>query len=237
MSCFIDPDPDPVRLVLDHTELVRPHLVPELRLHLVTERCPWWRSTPEELAALGVDEPFWGFAWAGGQALARHLLDHPELVRGRTVLDFGAGCGIAGLAAAHAGAAEVLAVDIDPVCEAACRLNAEANGLELRVDTRDPVGRPIEQGLVLAGDMTYDDGLTRRVLAWFERLTAAGVEVLVGDPGRGFLPSGGLEELARYDAPADNDSRGRWLRPTGVFRARAQSARTGPRALSTVSRA
>jgi predicted nicotinamide N-methyase len=218
MSCFIDPCPDPVRLVLDNTEWASPPLCPELRLHLVTERCPWWRSTPEELAVLGVDEPFWGFAWAGGQALARHLLDHPELVRGRRVLDFGAGCGIAGLAAARAGAAEVLAVDIDPVCEAACRLNAEANGLELRVLTRDLVGGPIEQRLVLAGDMTYDEGLTRRVLDWFAQLGAAGVEVLLGDPGRGFLPEGGLQLLASYDAPADNDAHGRWLRETGVYR-------------------
>ncbi len=218
MTCFIDPFPDPERLVLDNTRLVQPQLCPELRLHLVTADCPWWRSTPEALAALGVDEPFWAFAWAGGQALARHLLDHPSLARGLRVVDFGAGGGIAGLAAARAGAARVLALDIDPVCEVACRLNAAANGLALRTETRDLVGQPLEVDLVLAGDMTYDERFTRRVVAWFRQLAEGGVTVLVGDPGRGFLSPDGLELLGCYDAPADNDADGRWLRPTSVYR-------------------
>ncbi len=218
MSCFIDPFHDPERLVLDNTVLASPPLCPELKLHLVTDACPWWTATPEELDLLGVEEPFWAFAWAGGQALARHLLDHPELVRGRRVLDFGAGGGIAGLAAARGGATSVLAVDIDPVCEAACRLNARANGLSVLTSTRDPVGRPVEADLVLAGDMTYDAALTDHVLRWLQRLASGGVTVLLGDPGRGFLPAGGLELLACYDAPADNDARGRWLRETGVYR-------------------
>ncbi len=218
MTCFIDPFPDPERLVLDNTRLVSPWLCPELRLHLVTEDCPWWRSTPEDLELLGVDEPFWGFAWAGGQALARLLLDRPELVRGRRVLDFGAGCGIGALAAARAGAASVLAVDIDPVCRAACALNARANDLELACEIHDLVGTAVDAELVLAGDMTYDAELTRRVLAWFRDLVADGVEVLVGDPGRGFLVADELEAVATYDAPADNDCRGLWLRPTTVYR-------------------
>jgi predicted nicotinamide N-methyase len=220
MSCFIDPCPDPRRLVLDNTVLACPPLCPELRLHLVTADCSWWRCSPEDLEVLGVDEPFWAFAWAGGQALARHLLDHPDLVAGRRVLDFGAGCGLAGLAAARAGAGQVVAVDIDPVCEAACRLNAEANGLALETMTRDLVGQPVDADLVLAGDMTYDADLTRRVVAWFRELTLAGTTVLVGDPGRGFLPEGGLVELGCYDAPADNDADGRWLRETRVYRVR-----------------
>lgn len=218
MSCFIDPCPDPRRLVLDNTVLASPPLCPELRLHMVTEACPWWRSAPEDLEVLGIDEPFWAFAWAGGQALARHLLDHPGLAAGRRVLDFGAGCGIAGLAAAQSGAAGVVAVDIDPVCEAACRLNAQANGLVLETITRDLVGELVDVDLVLAGDMTYDAQLTRRVVAWFEALAAAGVTVLVGDPGRGFLPRAGLVELGCYDAPADNDPDGRWPRETRVYR-------------------
>jgi len=218
VSCFISPIPDPERLVRDNTRLASPPLVPELRLHLVTADCPWWRSTPEDLELLGVDEPFWGFAWAGGQALARHLLDHPELVAGTRVLDFGAGCGIAGLAAARAGAAKVLANDIDPVCEAACRLNAAANGLTIGTETRDRVGESVDVDVVLAGDMTYDVYLTARVVAWFRQLAAQGVLVLVGDPGRGFLAPCELDLVACYDAPADNDPDGRWLRPTSVFR-------------------
>jgi predicted nicotinamide N-methyase len=218
MSCFIDPCPDPVQLVLDNTVLASPWLCPELRLHLVTAACPWWRTSPEELEVLGVDEPFWAFAWAGGQALARYLLDHASWVAGQRVLDFGAGCGIAGLAAALAGAVRVVAVDIDPVCEAACRLNAGANGLVIDTLTRDLVGEPLEVDLVLAGDMTYDAALTRRVEPWLRSLAAAGITVLVGDPGRGFLSRDGMERVARYDAPADNDSDGVWLRETGVYR-------------------
>lgn len=214
----LDPHSAPERLVLDHTRLVCPHLCPELRLYLVTEACPWWRSGPEELERQGIDEPFWGFAWAGGQALARHLLDHPRLVQDRRVLDFGAGCGIAGLAAARSGAAWVRAVDIDPVCEAACRLNAAANGLVLETVTRDLVGEPMDVDLLLAGDMTYDAALTPRLVGWFRSLADAGVTVLVGDPGRGFLGPAGLEALGCYDAPADNDARGLWLRPTTVYR-------------------
>lgn len=208
------------QLVLDNTVLTRPQLLPELRLRLVTPACPWWRSTPEALAALGVDEPFWAFAWAGGQALARHLLDHPALVAGKRVLDFGAGGGVAGLAAARAGARCVVALDIDPVCEAACRLNAEANGLTLLTETADRVGGAVDADVVLAGDMTYEEALTRRVVAWFQRLAGEGVLVLVGDPGRGFLDPAGLEALACYDAPSDNDLDGRSLRPTTVYRVR-----------------
>ena len=214
--------PEPEQLVRANTRLVAPFLCPELRLHLVTEDCPWWRSTPEQLEAQGVDEPFWGFAWAGGQALARYLIDRPQRVSGR-VLDFGAGCGICGLGAARAGAAQVLAADIDPICEAACRLNADANGLLLETCTRDLLGRPVDKelgvALVLAGDMTYEAHLTRCALGWFRELEARGVPVLIGDPGRGFL-DGGLEALASYDAPADNDGRGQWLRETTVWRVR-----------------
>ncbi len=220
MSCFIQPCPDPHRLVLDNTRLVSPHLCPELSLHLVTEDCPWWRQSPEDLELQGIDEPFWGFAWAGGQALARHLLDSPGLVRGRRILDFGAGCGIVGLAAARAGAARVQAVDIDPVCEVACRLNAQANGLTIETETRDLVGEQVDVDLLVAGDMTYDAGLTARLVRWFRGLAGRGVCVLLGDPGRGFLEPGGLEEVGCYDAPADNDARGLWLRPTRVYRVR-----------------
>ena len=215
--------PDQEQLVLANTRLVAPFLCPELRLHLVTEDCPWWRCRPEELEAQGVDAPFWGFAWAGGQALARYVMDHPQLMSGR-VLDFGAGCGICGLGAARAGAAQVLAADIDPVCEAACRLDAAANGLAIETCTRDLLGRPADRELgvtlVLAGDMTYDEEITRRALAWFRDLAARGVTVLIGDPGRGFLEDG-LEPLGTYDAPADNDTRGAWLRETTVWRVRA----------------
>jgi predicted nicotinamide N-methyase len=211
------PPTDDISLVLAQTEIACPPLVPEIPLHLVTARCPWWRSSPEALAAEGVAEPFWGFAWAGGQALARFLLDHPEVARGRRVLDFGAGSGLAGLAAARAGAFRAIAADIDPVCHAACHLNAALNGLALGFTSHDLVGRPLRVDLVVAGDVTYDAALTARVLPWLRALAARGSMVLLADPGRGFLPGAGLVELARYDAPADNDPGFSWPRETPVF--------------------
>lgn len=214
------PPPDHIDLVMAQTEIAQPALVPEIFLRLVTARCRWWRSTPEELAAQGVAEPFWGFAWAGGQALARFLIEHPEVARGRRVLDFGAGGGLAGLAAAHAGARRVIAADIDPVCHAACHLNARLNGLALGFTALDLVGRLLRVDLVLAGDVTYDAALAARVLPWLRALAARGTTVLLADPGRGFLTGAGLDEVARYDAPADNDPGFSWPRATPVLRVR-----------------
>lgn len=202
-----------------HSVIARPPLCPELRLHLVTSACSLWRADEAELCRLGLPDPFWAFAWPGGQAIARRLLDHPEAARGRRVLDFGAGGGIAAIAAALSGARSVWATDLDPLAGAACRLNAALAGVTLRVSDDDLLGREdLEVDLVLVGDVTYDPELGSEVVVWLERLARRGVEAWVGDPGRGFLPTASLERLATYDAPADVDVDGRYRVPTSVFR-------------------
>ena len=182
-----------------NTALMAPPHVPELALHLADEAHELWHKTEEELAAIGLPPPFWAFAWAGGQGLARYVLDHPRSVRGRRVLDFAAGSGLVGIAAAKAGAADVLAADIDPFCDAAIRLNAAANGVRLRFTAQDLIGRDDGWDVVLAGDVFYDKPLAERLLPWFRALAARGATVLVGDPGRSYLPRQALKPLAVYE--------------------------------------
>ncbi|MBI5544555.1 MAG: methyltransferase [Deltaproteobacteria bacterium] len=206
--------------ILGLTVVARPPLVPELALHLITEACPLWRATEADLARIGLPEPFWAFAWPGGQALARHLLDHPEIARGRRVLDFGSGCAIEALAALVAGASSVLAADVDPQAAEAARANAELNHLagRLTTTTRDLLGADEGWELVLAGDMFYDAGLASRVGEWLGELARRGALVLVGDPHRGFFDAARAEKLAEYDEHADVDVEGRYRRATSVFR-------------------
>jgi predicted nicotinamide N-methyase len=190
-------------------------LVPEVRLRLITEECALWRASEKEAAALGFVEPYWAFAWPGGQALARHVLDNPAVVRGKRVLDFGSGCAIEGIAARLAGAAAVLCADIDPrACEAALS-NAALNGVELTVTGADLIGRDLADfDVVLAGDVFYDAALAARALEWLRSLRA---QVLIGDPSRGFLELGDLRRVATYRASWDGDTRGEILRDTGVY--------------------
>lgn len=212
-------------LVRGHTVIARPPLCPELRLHLVTDACPLWRAGEAELARLGLGEPFWAFAWPGGQAIARHLLDHPELCRGRRVLSFGAGGGVEAIAAARAGAASVRATDIDPLAVVACRLNARLNDVVLEADAADLLGvDALDFDLVLAGDVTYEVELGVQVIAWLSKLAGQGAQCLVADPGRGFLPNADLEPIALYDAPSDVDVDGRYRVTTTVSRVRPASS-------------
>lgn len=204
-------------LVVRHAIVASPWLCPELRLYLVTHACPLWRATEPELEALGLPEPYWAFAWPGGQALARYLLDHPQVARGRRVLDFGAGGGVEALAAARVGAAHVLASDLDPVACAALALNAELNGVMVETTTEDLIGRVGPWDVVLVGDVCYDPALAARLWPWLEALTAAGIQVLVGDPGRGNIPDDRAHVVYTCDAPSDVDVEGRYLRRTSVY--------------------
>ena len=181
-----------------NTAIEVPPLIPEIRLHLASEIVPIWRATEEDLAALGLPPPYWAFAWAGGQALARYVLDNPEIVAGQTVLDFASGSGLAAIAAALAGAATVTAADIDPYASAAIGLNAALNGVSVEVTSGDIIGRTGPWDVVLAGDICYERPLADRVTAWLRGLSEAGVTVLLGDPGRTYLPKEGLEWLVRY---------------------------------------
>jgi predicted nicotinamide N-methyase len=204
--------------ILAHTVVAPARLCPEIRLHLVTAECPLWKATEEEAARAGLVEPYWAFSWAGGQALARYVLDTPELMRGRRVLDFGAGGAVEGIAAALCGA-DVTANDIDPMATAAATLNAEMCGVELRTTTDNLIGRTDERwDVVLAGDVFYGTEMARPTIEWLSALARGGSVVLIGDPDRGFLDTTGLERVARYEAPADNDADGSFLRPTTVYR-------------------
>jgi len=203
--------------ILRHTQLTSPPLCPEIRARLITPDCPLWWDTEQGAEEQGVPWPFWGFAWAGGQALARFVLDHPELVSGRRVLDLGCGCGIGAIATALAGAGEVLAADIDPFAAAATAINAELNGVAVETTTENLVGTPASGwDVLLAGDMYYDGAEAALTSAWLRQQADAGVAVLIGDPGRGFLRTEGLSQLAELDAPTDNDPT-RTVR-TGIYR-------------------
>ena len=192
-------------------------LVPEIVLHLATEITPIWQASEAWLHRTGIEPPFWAFAWPGGQALARHILDHPGLVRGRRVLDFAAGCGVAAIACAMAGAAEVEAAEIDPLAAAAIALNASENGAGVRVLMEDVVGQPSRWDLILCGDVCYEAPMTRHILPWLRRMAGA-CEVWIADPGRAYLPADGLTPLAEYDVPTPLELEDRTMRPTRLFR-------------------
>lgn len=199
------------------TRLVPVPLVPEIRLHTLTGRLEQhW----ERLGSL----PYWGHPWPGGQALARYLLDHPELVRGRRVLDVAAGSGVVGLAAALAGAADVTASDVDPLARTAIALNADANGVRVTVvaadllDTELPAGDGSAVRVVLAGDACYEADLARRLAAFLGRAAGGGALVLLGDPGRAYLDTRGLERMATYDVPTREGLERAVVTPTTVWR-------------------
>lgn len=190
------------RFVRANTRLKPVPHVPEILLHVADATVPLWRKTEPELAAMGLPSPFWAFAWAGGQALARYVLDHRNEVAGRRVLDLGSGSGLVAIAAAKAGAAPVVASDIDVFAEQAIALNAETNGVYVEVLRRDPLGdrAPIEPryDVILAGDLFYERETAERALAFLRHHAAAGTQVLIGDPGRACLPKQRLRKCCEY---------------------------------------
>ena len=209
---------DPKEFVLANTSLIAPPLVPEIRLHLATEVVPLWRKTEEELEAEGVPPPYWAFAWAGGQALSRYVLDHPETVAGKSVLDFGSGSGLVAIAAARAGASGVLAADIDAFAVAATGANADANKVRIDIDAGDMIGRAGDWKTILVGDMCYERPLAERLLAWLREFVPKGVLILLGDPGRSYFPKFGVEKLATYSVETTRELEDRETRETSVYR-------------------
>ncbi len=205
--------------VLDKTALGAAPLVPEIALYLASEVTPLWEATEATMATEGLPPPYWAFAWPGGQALARLLIDRPELARGKSVLDFASGCGIAAIAAAKAGAAGVTASEIDPFAAAAIAINSVQNNVAVEIADRDVLGiSAAGYGLILAGDVCYERPMAERVLAWLSQAVAAGADVLIADPGRAYLPKHGLTELARYDVPTSLDIEDRTIMTTVVYR-------------------
>jgi predicted nicotinamide N-methyase len=201
-----------------NARLSAPRLIPEIVLHQADKLMPLWRATEPELEAMGLPPPYWAFAWAGGQALARYLLDHPEAVAGKTVLDFGAGSGLGAIAAAKAGAARVIAAEIDAFAREAIALNAAANDVSLDITGADLLGTddPAWQA-VIAGDICYEQPLAARAEAWLRAL-ARRAPVLIGDPQRSYFPKVGLELVARYTVPTTTEIEDSDLRAAAVWR-------------------
>jgi predicted nicotinamide N-methyase len=205
--------------IVENTRLQSPPHAPELVLHLADEITPIWRLTEEELDRIGLPPPFWAFAWAGGQALARYVLDNPHIVAGKRVVDFASGSGIVAIAAMRAGAASVLAADIDVFCEAAISLNAAANGVALDFTDVNLLDAPplAEAQVILAGDICYENPLASRVLAWLAAARDAGATVLIGDPGRTYFPKDGLTKLAEYQVQTTRELEDFEVKKTSVW--------------------
>ena len=202
-----------------NTKLLVSKLVPEIKLHLAEESLPIWRKTEEELGEINLPPPFWAFAWAGGLALARYVLDNPSLVADKRVLDLGSGSGLVAIAAKRAGAAEVLAADVDLFASAAVLINAEANAVSLRVTEDDILDTtPSDIDVLLVGDLFYERDLTERVVSFMERTAATGAPVLVGDPRRSYFPAERFINLARYDVPTTRELEDQEIKRAAVWR-------------------
>jgi predicted nicotinamide N-methyase len=212
--------PDPAAFIRAHTRLMPVPHAPEIRLHLADEATALWQKTEDELGEIGLPPPFWAFAWAGGQALARYILDNPALVNGKRVLDFASGSGLVAIAAAMAGATAVEARDIDDFAIAAMRLNAAANAVSLDAQCADVVDTDAGWEAVFAGDICYERDMAERTIAWLERMQARGALVLIGDPGRSYLPREKLEDLATYRVPVTRSLEDADIKTTHVWRFR-----------------
>ena len=210
-----------------NTRLVVPPLAPQMRLHLADEAVELWTKTEAELQASGLPPPFWAFAWAAGQALARWIGDHPERIVGRRVLDFASGSGIVAIAAALAGARKVEASEIDPFAQAAIVLNAGENGVAVEALCEDMVGTDRGWDVALAGDIAYERDMAGAAFAWLEGLARRGALVLIGDPHRSYLAADRLECLAEYSVPTTRVLEDADIKRTGVFAFRGAGEATG----------
>lgn len=212
-----DPERDPAGFIRAATALDTAPLCPEIRLHLATEITPIWQACEAFLERAGIAPPYWAFAWPGSVALARFLLDDPARVEGRRVMDVASGAGLAAIAAAKAGAASVLAMDIDPLAGAAIALNAEENGIVLDIRTGDVTAVTPEADLILCGDICYEASSLHGLWPWLQRAAGA-AEVILADPGRAYRPLEGLVEITRMIVPTLRDLESRDERETVLFR-------------------
>ena len=205
-----------------HTRLLPVPHAPEIRLHVAEEATALWQKTEEELGEMGLPPPFWAFAWAGGQALARYVLDHPEVVHGRTVLDVASGSGLVAIAAALAGATTVQAADIDAFAIDAIAINAETNGVQVTPILADLVGTDEGWDVVLTGDIFYERDIAERMWPWLAALEDRGATVLIGDPGRSYLPKDKVEEIAQYRVPVTRELEDAEVKLSRVWRIRRE---------------
>jgi len=211
---------DAAAFIRAHTRLLPVPHAPEITLHLADEATELWQKTEEGLGEIGLPPPFWAFAWAGGQALARYVLDNPALVTGKRVLDFASGSGLVAIAAAKAGAASVEACDIDAFAVAAMQLNAAANGVAIDARCEDVVGADEGWDAIFAGDICYERDMAAHTVAWLASLHARGAIVLIGDPGRSYLPRQTLEPIATYEVPVTRTLEDAEIKTTPVWRFR-----------------
>jgi predicted nicotinamide N-methyase len=210
--------PDVPAFIRANTRIMPASYVPEVHLHLADDAVALWEVTEEQLEQIGLPPPFWAFAWAGGQALARYVLDHPDIVRGKNVLDMASGSGLVAIAAMRAGAASALAADIDAFAAHAATLNAALNDVRVETTEADLIGVDVAHDVILVGDLFYDRDLAPRVLAWLKALQAQGKTVLIGDPGRTYLPRDQLEQIAAYDIPVTRALEDAELKRAAVWR-------------------
>ncbi|WP_320195698.1 methyltransferase [Agrobacterium rosae] len=208
----------PEQFILANTGIMRPPHVPEIVLHLASEAHDLWLKTEDELQAIGLPPPFWAFAWAGGQGLARYVLDNPHIVSGKRVLDFASGSGLVAIAAAKVGAAHVTAADIDPWAKTAVRLNARENVVDVAFTGDNLINTPVDADVMLAGDVFYDQAFAEALIPWFAVLARQGITVLVGDPGRAYLPKEKLEACATYEVPVTRALEDSEIKKTTVWR-------------------
>jgi predicted nicotinamide N-methyase len=215
----VNPIPDRAAFIRANTTVMAPPLVPEVKLHLAHEAVPLWQKTEEELGAMGLPPPFWAFAWAGGQALARHILDNPALVAGMRVVDLASGSGLVGIAAKKAGAASVLAADIDGFSVEAIRLNAALNDVAVSATGDDLLlSPPPSCDVILVGDLFYEKDLAAKVHAWLIEAEERGIITLIGDPGRSYLPRETLQNLGEYKVRVTRDLEDSEIKWTSVWR-------------------
>jgi predicted nicotinamide N-methyase len=208
----------PAEFIRENTRLLPVPHAPEISLHVADEATALWSKTEDELGEVDLPPPFWAFAWAGGQALARHILDHPDLVRGKRVLDVASGSGLVAIAAAVAGAANVEASEIDEYAIAAIGLNALANGVDVTARAGDLVGVDEGWDVVLAGDVSYERDMAATITNWLETLERRGATVLIGDPGRGYLARDRLVTVAEYRIPVNRSLEDMDIKRTNVWR-------------------
>lgn len=208
---------DPAAFIQSHTHIEAVPHAPEIRLHLAHEATELWQKTEDELGEIGLPPPFWAFAWAGGQALARYILDHPEIVRGRYVLDFASGSGLVAIAAKMAGAARVYACDIDAFAVQAMQLNARLNNVVLEAGCANLIGSDHGWDVVLAGDVSYERDMAESVTGWLEGLHRRGARVLIGDPGRSYLARSKLHAIAQYQVPVTRALEDAEIKNTSVW--------------------
>lgn len=205
--------------ISENTVCVFPALLPEIALQLALQSIPIWQKSEEVLGQLNVPPPYWAFAWPGGQALARYLLDHPDLVANKHVFDLGCGSGLAGIAAMKAGAARVLACDIDAYALAAAGINAKANGVRLELTSENLLDKdPNPFDVVLVGDLFYERQLADLVMAFANRAAALGSLVLIGDPQRNYFPRGRFTSVAEYQVAVTRDLEDVEIKSTAVWR-------------------